>query len=230
MKGFYMFKKGFTLAEVLITLTIIGVVSALTLPGLLTDTSTAQIGPKLAKMSATLSQANQALLHDLNLDNFTPNGKLLYDSGQEYLNDLSSFLKFVPYSDDSYSAYVQDLSGLNKFSNEACAQTSDGTLFCVVLDENVNTNGVSDNRTKIGSVFVDVNGNSGANATAADVFPFVLTSDGSMNPAGSISWDTTGAFYYKGTWREYCAVGTVPSNTSACTGHIFENNLKVLYK
>jgi len=44
-----MLKKGFTLAEVLVTLGIIGVVAALTLPGILTDTTSAQIGPKLAK-------------------------------------------------------------------------------------------------------------------------------------------------------------------------------------
>ena len=42
-------KNGFTLAEVLITLGIIGVIAAITLPTLMSDTTSAQIGPKLAK-------------------------------------------------------------------------------------------------------------------------------------------------------------------------------------
>ena len=44
-----MIKKGFTLAEVLITLGIVGVISALTLPSLMNNHTKAQIGPKLAK-------------------------------------------------------------------------------------------------------------------------------------------------------------------------------------
>ena len=57
-----MFKKGFTLAEVLITLGIVGVIAAITLPTLVQDTTAAQVGPKLAKAVSTFEQANQALL------------------------------------------------------------------------------------------------------------------------------------------------------------------------
>ena len=43
------FKRGFTLAEVLITLGLIGVVAAITLPALNSDIRAQQIGPSLAK-------------------------------------------------------------------------------------------------------------------------------------------------------------------------------------
>ena len=77
-------KLGFTLAEVLITLGVVGVVAAITLPSLITDTATAQIGPKLAKAVASFEQANQALLNEQSVDN-------LSDTKLEIsLNDFSS--------------------------------------------------------------------------------------------------------------------------------------------
>ena len=54
-------KDGFTLAEILITLGIVGVVAAMTVPRLMNNTSTSQIGPKLAKAAAAFEQANQAM-------------------------------------------------------------------------------------------------------------------------------------------------------------------------
>ena len=58
-----MLKKGFTLAEVLITLAIIGVVSALTIPALVQDASEAEIEPKLRKAQTAIVQANKTLLY-----------------------------------------------------------------------------------------------------------------------------------------------------------------------
>ena len=57
-------KSGFTLAEVLITLGIIGVVAALTAPALVQNAGTAKIGPTLSKVVATLENANEQMLHD----------------------------------------------------------------------------------------------------------------------------------------------------------------------
>ena len=53
-------KTGFTLAEVLITLTIIGVIATLTLPTLMTNTAERQYVTGLKKVINTLSEAGQA--------------------------------------------------------------------------------------------------------------------------------------------------------------------------
>ena len=53
-------KKGFTLAEVLITLAILGVVAAVTLPNMVQDVKYQQIGAKLAKFNATFENAMTA--------------------------------------------------------------------------------------------------------------------------------------------------------------------------
>ena len=57
-------KKGFTLAEVLITLGIIGVVSALTAPALMQNIGGAKVGPTLSKVVATIEVANEQLMND----------------------------------------------------------------------------------------------------------------------------------------------------------------------
>ena len=53
-------KSGFTLAEVLITLGIIGVVSAVTLPTLMSNSQYKQVGVKLSKMYSTTENAARA--------------------------------------------------------------------------------------------------------------------------------------------------------------------------
>ncbi|MBR6126283.1 prepilin-type N-terminal cleavage/methylation domain-containing protein, partial [bacterium] len=59
-------KTGFTLAEVLVTLGIIGVVAALTTPALINSTGNAQIGPKLSKARAVFENATQMMLLEEN--------------------------------------------------------------------------------------------------------------------------------------------------------------------
>lgn len=58
MKNFI--QKGFTLAEVLITLAILGVVAAVTLPNMVQDQKYQQLGVQLAKFTSTLENAATA--------------------------------------------------------------------------------------------------------------------------------------------------------------------------
>ena len=55
-------KTGFTLAEVLITLSIIGVVAALTIPTLIQRTGDEEMVSKLGKAYSTLSQATESIM------------------------------------------------------------------------------------------------------------------------------------------------------------------------
>lgn len=56
-RWYFMKKQGFTLAEVLITLVIIGIIAAMTLPSLLGGTNKQEIKTALQKAMSTLSQA-----------------------------------------------------------------------------------------------------------------------------------------------------------------------------
>ncbi len=57
-------KKGFTLAEVLITLGIIGVVAALTAPALIQHAASAKVGPAFSRCISNLSNGFQAYLYE----------------------------------------------------------------------------------------------------------------------------------------------------------------------
>ena len=85
-------KFGFTLAEVLITLGIIGVVAAITLPTLNSNTTMASIGPKLGKAVSVFEQANQALLTNMSVDGLTDSG-LLADGLGDYVEALGNNMK-----------------------------------------------------------------------------------------------------------------------------------------
>ena len=61
-------KFGFTLAEVLITIGIIGVVAALTLPSVIGNYKEKEIITKLKKVYATLSVANQIMVMEHGTD------------------------------------------------------------------------------------------------------------------------------------------------------------------
>lgn len=110
-----MFKKGFTLAEVLITLGIIGVVAALTTPALIQNIGTSKIGPSLAKAVSTFENANQTMLAQTEAGSITslsqyvnreeagrnPNGSVYYRvsnrwSPSTYMYNLAGHLKVSP--------------------------------------------------------------------------------------------------------------------------------------
>jgi len=74
--------KAFTLAEILITLTIIGVIAALTIPTLLQNKNEQELKTAYKKMYATLSQAA---------------ARLVSDSGGTLKGDLNYVNRFTPY-------------------------------------------------------------------------------------------------------------------------------------
>lgn len=228
-----MLKKGFTLAEVLITLGIIGVISALTLPGLLTDTASAQIGPKLAKARAMFDQANQALLHDLNLDSYlnkSNNTNFFNPANNDYFtNYLSAHLKVTDFDREQNEYYVTipDFEGSPGNIGD-CALSSDGMLFCNSMVLDITEGDLPSHRKHIGTVFIDINGKTGPNLVGTDVFVFKLSAAGSLIPVGATNWDNKNT--NESDWRTQCPADQVPANTAYCAGHIFENDLKVLYK
>lgn len=201
-----MLKKGFTLAEVLITLGVIGVVAAITLPSLLADTATAQIGPKLAKSVSMFEQANESLLSENASDTLIDAG---FWPGATYTKELRKYLKG---SADG-----------TKFL------TKDGVLFTFEDLEGDPTNPSEPaHMQKIGKVKMDINGeDTKPNSDGTDIFHFTLWNDGSLRPKGGTDWDGADT---KETWETKCKKDAVAADATFCAGHIFENNFKVYYR
>lgn len=90
-------KNGFTLAEVLITLTIIGVVAVLTLPALQSNTQEQQARTALKKMSNTFSQAASmnAAVDGFDYSSLTEASSNNLDSNQGHLDAQGSLLRLI---------------------------------------------------------------------------------------------------------------------------------------
>ena len=58
-------KAGFTLAEVLITLSIIGVVAAIVMPSVMTNYTYKTVGVKVAKFASQLEAASRPFINNL---------------------------------------------------------------------------------------------------------------------------------------------------------------------
>ena len=86
-------KLGFTLAEVLITLGIIGVVAALTAPALVQNAGSAQIGPKLAKAVSTLELANQNMLTESGAASMSSYMSSVIEAAEDSANDTNDVSK-----------------------------------------------------------------------------------------------------------------------------------------
>ena len=101
---------GFTLAEVLITLGIIGVVAAFTIPTLMNDIADAQYKTAYKKAYSTLSQA----LTQANTDN-----ALLESSGAYDVNILTNFVTIMSYMKIQKTCYDYLTVG-NSANNSQC--------------------------------------------------------------------------------------------------------------
>ena len=215
-------KIGFTLAEILITLAIIGVVSALVMPTFTASTQRAKIGPKLSKAVSVFSQAMQAVLDDAQSDSISDamvkctddatTLSALTSSNACFLNNLAHHLK-------------GSVSGNTFTGTDNVSYTLANAFAAPVSFPSGGTAGLyPHNNTIMNPVIIDINGSAGTGAEGYEVFYFYLMDDGSLIPFGSSSGPSSE------TWTSKCAADTVPTAPKFCAGHIFENNLKVLYK
>lgn len=98
-------KKGFTLAEVLITLTIMGLIAALTVPTLKKNTERKEFAAKISKTYSALAQATKILSQESAIRYW--NSTFIDSSTQDcYANRLSYLTKEV--SNGTVKFYMND--------------------------------------------------------------------------------------------------------------------------
>ena len=207
-------KFGFTLAEILITLGIIGVVAALTAPTLVNDSANAQIGPKLAKTVSTLEQANMAIINGQSSNN------------REVLDSLADL--------DNIEDYTNALLGQISGSSQETRNAQNDTLrlkggITISFSEPVNTYPRTNNyRGSYLQATIDLNARRGGNAIlGVDEFLFMVDANGTVLPFGGQALNQLNSAF--GLWRNTC----LDNNTNTrqgCAGSIFENNMKVIYR
>ncbi len=169
----------FTLAEVLITLAVIGIVAALTIPTVVRNYQKHQTVTRLKKTYSALSNTTNLAIADNGpiqgwelTDGATPQGSL--DFAQKYLLPYLKISKNCELEITQYCEFGN--KPLNKTDNTrtlgaayARFYLNDGTFIAVRSYQDLET---TTNHKKYAVVFIDVNGQKGPNTLGKDVFSF----------------------------------------------------------
>lgn len=208
-------KIGFTLAEVLVAMSIIGVISAMTIP---TFMSGVHNKAHAAKLSAAVSEyenifgmmllrENQVDLSDTELGAAisSDNATAINQAYSRYSKISSNSTTFsgmqytasAPYSNAAYAAgeVMKDISGnaVTNFTFISAIKSNSGSIifFTGGADNSLTeaqavTAGAGSN-TKASGIYIDVNGAEAPNQYGRDVYAFVLGGNGTLYPYGSVT-------------------------------------------
>jgi len=194
-------KQGFTLAEVLITLAIIGIVAAMTIPTLIANAQKTQYLTGLKKAYAETTEALKLMANDYGCpDNLECTGlfgnsaisdtfanqfkkyfKLAKDCGSTYNANDDSTKCFA----DTYTSHIDGtFSGLNfpqDFIGYYTLTTADGFSMAISDDasdcnsDSFNAPAGTNMAHTCAQMLIDVNGKKGPNTLGRDLFYFLIT-------------------------------------------------------
>lgn len=209
-----MLKKGFTLAEVLITLTVVGVVAALASPVLVGAFQKSKVGPSLRKFMNTIETANEHILGDNDADKIDN----VASSESEYFTFLSKYVSGAPatitkeqeQTDEDGNTETNSATTLKTLKDISIAisnastssgnatqanlpdttsviySMSDGSEFAINFATSSSSEAAQGGyKGRLATIYYDLNGfEVGPNKVAKDIFWFILDNNGSVIPYG----------------------------------------------
>ena len=208
---------GFTLAEVLITLGIIGVVAAMTLPALIQNAQNKELEAGLKKGASEISQALNMYQEE--------NGEPITNSVTQHKLKPAIIKYFHVLEDcgwgfnDADTACIKNYNNPDKDSTIYKNFTGKSTVYLKMFDDGqfVLADGslilLENDRAGTTYISIDVNGyKKRPNRLGQDLFMFQLDDKGKLIPMGAV-----GTKFYSGT-DVYCSKTSTNSNNGAgCT-------------
>ena len=168
-------KKGFTLAEVLVTLGIIGVVSAMTVPSLMQNHQRKTYVTQLHKVYNEFSQAAVQYQTDNNAVNLKEAGLIDQASADKF---IENYFKIVQKCEDTQTPCFAPFSEYKKLTGTGLSSwvsprshytTAGGVAIGIKYRPNGNV---------LCEIFIDTNGAKGPNIVGRDLFPIFLYNNG----------------------------------------------------
>lgn len=236
-------KQAFTLAEVLITLGIIGVVAAMTIPTLIKNYQKDQTITQLKKTYSMLSTAIQKYAADSGcIGDLSCTGTFSGTDYSPFGDAIASYLKLnynckeTPETEGSEVCFARNTTskaknGVNMLTWNYKLLTLDGVGIAISDDEAgncVSDLGKNSLKTVCGKLAIDLNGPKLPNQWGKDTFEFFITKSGNLYPNGGHD------FYYDSDHWDSPTTLNSCSNASnswgqTCAGRIMEKGWKIDY-
>ena len=180
---------GFTLAEVLITLGIIGIVASMTLPALIADHREKETVARLKKAYSTISNAYILILEEYGSPNGWTISSLENDSWDDVAILFSKYIRNVRVCTEEQNTYGacfkndrrHDLlnNTVDNIAHVSSLIMSDGTV--IGFSHQAAVADIKDNLCSSGNfcfqIEVDINGNKAPNRWGVDTFTFQVNAD-----------------------------------------------------
>jgi prepilin-type N-terminal cleavage/methylation domain-containing protein len=206
-------KNGFTLAEILITLGIVGVVAALTTPALVKNSGQAKIGPSLAKFVNTFEVGMEEAMEKENVSSLSD------------LDDASFGGTIVMLPLNTAVTVNADDGTTETWDANKTRQLKDGTI--IGYDPKKIQMSWSSNSSFKGSykvIGLDIGGLKGKHRVGKEVFYFGIDKNGTLVPYGSKMHK-----YLQKSIKYNCSTKGSIYEAAACTGAIADNHWKADY-
>jgi prepilin-type N-terminal cleavage/methylation domain-containing protein len=211
-------RNAFTLAEVLIVVGIIGIVSAITLPTLITSYQKKLVAMQAKKAYSVLSEAVKHSEYDNDSTSGWDMGLPANEFVSKYLTAYLPVAKTnakIVHNSVNYKFLNGDLFNLAILTNSSSSVLvlKDGSFLFV--------DGWTDGEQR--GIAVDINGYSAPNTRGKDVFEFLITKDKGVRPKG---YEYTLEQIKDPTFKSSCQKSTV-SQAYSCTSWIAREGWKI---
>lgn len=225
-------KNGFTLAEVLVTLGIIGVVSALTLPTLVKNHQRKVYVTQLHKAYNQISQAFELVMSDSNAirireSTLTRNGvenfmRNYFKTTQICTGNSVTDCFASEYENMNGNAFTLGIFGTDTSHNTASMITADGASIFISVP--ISFSNSVDSRIWI---VLDINGKQEPNILGRDLFDYAIDQNGNISQPQEIA-DLISSFSTTcGSATNFAGNGGV--ETRACFGKILDDGWEMDY-
>lgn len=207
-------RKAFTLAELLLALTIVGVIASLTLPVLFSNIETTKLRTAWKRNYSDVAQALLMAKNDNagDLSYYVSNTRKLYLLLSQYLNTVKVCNATFP--NNCFPSYVQELNGTyvggsgglstNPFDDGSLA-LNNGSMISIENDAGSSSDHY--NSTYFAYIWLDVNGLAKPNTIGKDIFGIIVFKDRIIPMGSTIPGIPISAYVYLGNETQ-CIPGT----------------------
>lgn len=237
-------KKGFTLAEILITLAIVGILASLTIPTLVSSNQKKVWANSLAKAVNTISNSLSLMiskdgsygLTDSSLWKDVINGTDLKDALVEHLG------KTMVITDGSYNVVPKTLYGEEKpglLSDYVRLTTKGNITYFLLIGKDAEVIHNFNYNEWVADVIIDVNGEEIPNTIGKDIFGFLITDEGRLIPYGepglgrpseAIKITSAGnTSRYMSNWEYFCPDSSKRYDGFPCAAKVVAEGYKINY-